>query len=143
MTGSASLPPDPQRFNALVWEIARQIPSGKVFTYGQIAGLIPPPEGFSPEEFNLYRARWVGAAMAQCPQDVPWQRVINAQGKISARPGAGQALQRERLEGEGVVFDAKDRVDLLRYGWEGPSAEWLRAHGLLPHDPEYRQGALF
>ena len=32
--------------------------------------------------------RWVGSATASCPDDVPWQRVINAQGKISGRPGA-------------------------------------------------------
>jgi methylated-DNA-protein-cysteine methyltransferase-like protein len=54
--------------------------------------------------------------MAACPPDVPWQRVINAQGKISPRPGAQE--QRRLLEQEGVIFDAKDRVDLERYGWE-------------------------
>jgi methylated-DNA-protein-cysteine methyltransferase-like protein len=58
--------------------------------------------------------------MAQCPDDVPWWRVINAQGKISERPGAAE--QRQRLEAEGVIFDEKDRIDLKRFGWQGPDA---------------------
>ena len=55
--------------------------------------------------------------MAACPDDVPWQRVINSQGKISARPGAER--QRQLLEEEGVLF-VKDKVDLKKYGWKGP-----------------------
>ena len=56
--------------------------------------------------------------MAACPDDVPWQRVINSQGKISPRPG-GAEKQRLLLEQEGVEFDAKDRVDFKKYGWKG------------------------
>ena len=126
-----------QEFLALVWEIARQIPPGKVFTYGQIAALIPPPEGVEPQSYGAFKARWVGQAMALSPDDVPWQRVINSQGKISPRPG--QDRQRALLEAEGVVFNARGRVDLKRYGWEGPSAEWLRDHGLLSPDSDHRQ----
>jgi methylated-DNA-protein-cysteine methyltransferase-like protein len=54
--------------------------------------------------------------MAACPDGVPWQRVINALGKISERPGAEK--QRRLLQAEGVQF-VKDRVDLKRYGWSG------------------------
>jgi methylated-DNA-protein-cysteine methyltransferase-like protein len=54
--------------------------------------------------------------MAACPNDVPWQRVINSQGKISHR--AGGLKQRELLEAEGVEF-VKDRVDLMKFGWQG------------------------
>ena len=56
--------------------------------------------------------------MANCPDDVPWQRVINSQGKISDRPGAEK--QRQLLEEEGVVF-VKDKVDMKKYGWKGPN----------------------
>lgn len=132
-----SLSSPPQEFLALVWEIARQIPPGKVFTYGQIAALIPPPEGMEPQSYGAFKARWVGQAMAMSPDDVPWQRVINSQGKISPRPG--QDRQRTLLEAEGVVFDSRGRVDLKRYGWEGPLAEWLRAHGLSPPNSDYHQ----
>jgi methylated-DNA-protein-cysteine methyltransferase-like protein len=58
--------------------------------------------------------------MAACPADVPWQRVINAQGKISVRKGGGSLEQRALLEAEGVEFDDRERVDLARYGWPGP-----------------------
>ena len=59
--------------------------------------------------------------MAACPDDVPWQRVINSQGKISERAGAEK--QRQLLEAEGIIFDAKDRIDLKKYGWSGNSEE--------------------
>ena len=71
--------------------------------------------------------------MAACPDDVPWQRVINGQGKVSPRPGLGVLVQRKLLEQEGVVFDAKDRVDLKAYAWQ-PEASWLRARGLVVWD---------
>jgi methylated-DNA-protein-cysteine methyltransferase related protein len=123
-------PPNPGAFKALVWEIARQIPSGNVFTYGQIAGLIPPPEGMNLRDYDAFGARWVGGAMAGCPSDVPWQRVINSQGKISLRKGGGYEEQRRLLEEEGVTFDERERIDLKKYRWQGPSPVWLKAHGL-------------
>ena len=58
--------------------------------------------------------------MAACPEGVPWQRVINSQGKISLRRGTGPQIQRELLEAEGIEFDERERVDLKRYGWAGP-----------------------
>ncbi|NUM43538.1 MAG: MGMT family protein [Anaerolineales bacterium] len=111
-------PPDPQAYYEQVWKVARQIPHGKVATYGQIALLLPPPADISAEDYKAFAPRWVGNAMAACPPDVPWQRVINSQGKISERPGAGR--QRQLLEEEGVVF-LKDKVDLQKYGWGGPN----------------------
>jgi methylated-DNA-protein-cysteine methyltransferase-like protein len=128
-------PPNRPAFNALVWEIARQIPSGKVCSYGKIAGLIPPPPGMSFKDYQAWGARWVGGAMAACSSDVPWQRVLNAQGKISLRQGGGGLEQRRLLEEEGVIFDEHERVDLSRFGWEGPEAAWLAAHGLAQDDP--------
>jgi methylated-DNA-protein-cysteine methyltransferase related protein len=123
-------PPDPAAFKALVWEIARQIPPGNVFTYGQIASLIPPPQGMNLRDYDAFGARWVGGAMAGCPADVPWQRVINSQGKISLRKGGGYEEQRRLLEEEGVLFDDRERIDLNKFRWQGPPAAWLKAHGL-------------
>ncbi len=113
-----SSPPDQQVYYEQVWQLVRQIPRGKVASYGQIALLIPPPAGVEFDSYKAFGPRWVGGAMAACPDDVPWQRVINSQGKISARPGAER--QRELLEEEGVEF-AKDKVDLKKYGWKGPN----------------------
>jgi methylated-DNA-protein-cysteine methyltransferase-like protein len=110
-------PPNPQAYNAQVWEIVRRVPAGKVATYGQIALMLPPPVGVDFESYRAFGPRWVGGAMAACPDDVPWQRIINSKGEISPRPGA--ARQRELLEEEGVVFNEKGRVDLKKYGWGG------------------------
>jgi methylated-DNA-protein-cysteine methyltransferase-like protein len=109
-------PPNPQEFNERVWQLVRQVPRGKVATYGQIALMLPPPAGVDFESYKAFGPRWVGGAMAACPDDVPWQRVINSQGRISERPGAQK--QRLLLEEEGIVF-VKDKIDLKKYGWRG------------------------
>lgn len=116
-------------FSNLVWKVVRRIPAGKVSSYGQIAAFIPKPAGVSSEDYRAFRAQWVGRAMAGCPADVPWQRVVNAQGKISTRRGAEQ--QRKLLESEGVIFDARQRIDLAQYAWAGPGKEWLAENHLL------------
>jgi methylated-DNA-protein-cysteine methyltransferase-like protein len=110
-------PPDPIAFNHRVWSVVRQIPAGRVASYRQIARLIPPPEGADSQSYLAFGPRWAGSAMARCPDDVPWQRVTNAKGEISLRPGAEQ--QRRLLEAEGVVFNERGRVDLGRFGWHG------------------------
>ena len=111
-------PPNQQAYYEQVWNFVRQIPFGKVAAYGQIAKMLPPPNGVELETYATFAPRWVGGAMAACPDDVPWQRVINSQGKISERAGAEK--QRQLLEAEGIIFDAKDRIDLKKYGWKGP-----------------------
>ena len=114
-------PPRREEFYQKVWDLVRQIPLGKVSTYGKIAAMLPPPPGMDIKAYLAFGARWVGGAMAACPQGVPWQRVINSQGKVSLRPGGGGSDQRELLEDEGVVFDEHDRVDLKIFAWPGPT----------------------
>jgi len=114
-------PPNLQDYHNQVWDLVRQIPSRKVATYGQIALLIPPPAGVEFETYKAFSPRWVGRAMAACPADVPWQRVINSKGEISERPGAQK--QKELLLEEGVAFNEKGRIDLKEYGWKGPGEE--------------------
>src|SRR3954447_23796080 len=92
---------------ARIYLVVQQIPAGKVATYGQIAVIV-----------GNCTARMVGYALAalHSGKDVPWQRVINAQGKISFRADSGgNALQRRLLEEEGLRFDAQDRVDLRKH----------------------------
>ncbi len=113
-------PPDPILFDHQVWELVCRVPQGKVATYGQIARLLPPPEGVEEKAYLALGPRWVGAAMAHCPEHVPWQRVINSKGEISLRPGGEE--QRRLLEEEGVAFDGRGRVDLARYGWQADPA---------------------
>ena len=99
-------------FRQAIYDVTRAIPPGKVATYGQIAVLAGQPRA----------ARQVGYAMAALDEDsgVPWQRVVNAQGRISARAdGQCEPLQQILLEEEGVEFDASGRIDLARFGWDG------------------------
>ncbi|MCA9983715.1 MAG: MGMT family protein [Anaerolineales bacterium] len=115
-----SVPPNPQAYYEQVWQLVRQVPAGLVVTYGQVAQLIGPPPAVDPAEYKAFGPRWVGSAMAACPPDVPWQRVINSQGKISDRAGAVQ--QRQLLEAEGITF-VNEKIDLKRYQWLGPGHE--------------------
>lgn len=113
-------PPDEQAYYEKVWHLVRQVPYSYVATYGQIAQMIPVPRGVDPNDYKAFGPRWVGNAMAACPPDVPWQRVINSQGKISERPGAKQ--QRRLLEEENILF-VNDKIDLKIYQWKGPGQE--------------------
>lgn len=117
-------------YRATVYEIVRAIPSGRVSSYGRIASLIPPPRGMNWDSYERVGARWVGYAMADCPDDVPWHRVVNAQGRPSPRPGLDSQTQRVLLEAEGVPFSEEGRIDLTVYLWE-PGDRWLAARGLL------------
>jgi len=118
---SFSSPPNPKAFQIAVWDIVRQVPPGNVTTYGQIADMIPPPGNLDFKDYQAFGPRWVGGAMAACPEYVPWHRVINSQGKISPRPGASR--QRQLLEEEGVEFDERSKVDLRRFKWKGLDIE--------------------
>ena len=113
-----SNPPNPQEYARQVFAIVATIPIGKVMTYGQIALLIPPPTGVLPDVYVKLSPRWVGSIMAHASNDVPWQRVINSQGKISERPGTGPSTQRQLLEREGVIFGDRGRVNLAKFQWK-------------------------
>lgn len=91
----------------------RQVPLGKVASYGQIAAYLGYPR----------HARVVGWVLHDLPAgtDVPWQRIINAAGRISTSCETHSAdLQRLLLEEEGVEFDQRGYIDLGRFRWEGP-----------------------
>jgi len=117
-----SSPPDRQFYYAQVWQIVRMIPPGRVSTYGKIASWVPIAKTLDPQSYRAWGARWVGGAMANCPSDVPWQRVVNSQGKISLPEEAkGFSMQRKLLEDEGILFNERGVIDLKRFGWSGPN----------------------
>jgi methylated-DNA-protein-cysteine methyltransferase-like protein len=122
MTPGYTAIPNREQYFARVWDLVRQVPPGQVVTYGQVAAMVNPPKGIATRSYLAFGPRWVGGAMAGCPADVPWHRVINAQGKISLKRGDGGAEQRARLEAEGVVFDESGRIPLDRFRWQGPAA---------------------
>ena len=101
---------EPTRYQ-IIHAVVRRIPRGRIATYGQIAE-IAGLEG---------HARQVGYALHNLPErsDVPWHRVVNARGEISARTsGDSHELQRMLLEAEGVEFDARGRMELEKYRWK-------------------------
>ncbi len=91
-----------------VHEIVRAIPRGRVTTYGQISRKLD----------GRISALAVGWALNQCPDDVPWHRVVNAKGGCSTdrRPDVPPGAQKFRLEDEGVRFRSDGTVDLDCYG---------------------------
>lgn len=110
-------PPNQHSYYQQVWSLVQQIPPGRVATYGQITKMIPKPDAISLEDYQLSASRWVGLAMAACPSDAPWQRVINSQGKISHKTEAAKQIM--LLEEEGVFF-SNGKLDLNEYQWRGP-----------------------
>jgi|SRR5687767_8543346 len=106
---------DSPGYRERVFEIVRQIPAGRVMTYGQVAYLLG--EGYTP--------RTVGFVMHSANEEnTPWHRVINAQGACST----GRILippdkQRRMLEEEGVEFNSKGRCRLDQYQWSPGPAE--------------------
>lgn len=108
-----------QTYYEQVWKFVRQVPVGKVVTYGQIAQSLPKPQAFDMDDVEVSIARLVGSAMAASPADVPWHRVINSQGKVSGRAEA--ATQVQLLEAEGLRF-FKGRIDLTEHQWHGPNS---------------------
>ncbi len=89
------------------------IPPGKVITYGQLAALAGLPGA----------ARLAGTVLCGLPEqtELPWHRVINAQGKISLpENSSGYQEQKKRLEAEGVIF-TNNKINLRIYGYTKPT----------------------
>ena len=98
-------------FDRRVFAMVARIPEGQLATYGQIADLIGA----------WGRARQVGWALRRLtlPSEVPWHRVVNAQGRISmslSREGSDW-IQRELLMAEGIPVDEQGRLPLLQFLW--------------------------
>lgn len=97
-------------FTCRVKELIKQIPIGKVATYGQIAFLAGHPR-------NTRRVVWILHACSDLDQ-LPWQRVINQKGTISLPPNAGYEKQKMMLQQEGIIFGEGDRINLDQFLWD-------------------------
>ena len=93
-----------------VYEIVAKIPYGRVVSYGQIARTLGSPRA----------ARTVGWALSVCPDALPWQRVVKADGTIAG--GGFAELRRAMLIEEGVPFLLDGRVDMSACEWCGSDA---------------------
>ena len=98
-----------ETFYENVIEIIKNIPPGKVATYGEIADYAG----------NRRAARQVSYILNSSwkKHNLPWHRVINSKGGISLRRGYGYDLQKKLLKKEGIKFDKDDRIDLKKFQW--------------------------
>ena len=103
-----------------VFEIVRDIPSGKVSTYGQVARFMGRPRS----------ARYVGYALRTNPapgnedESIPCHRVVFKDGSLcKGYAFGGECVQRKMLEDEGVLFDDEGRVILPDFLWDGTRTE--------------------
>jgi methylated-DNA-protein-cysteine methyltransferase-like protein len=107
----------------VIYDTVRQIPYGKVASYGQIAAIV-----------GRCSAQMIGFALAALPNssdaaDVPWQRVVNGQGHVSPHGfGVGSGMQRALLEEEGVEFGLDSTIDFEKYGWLGVPPLYRKTH---------------
>lgn len=111
-------------FYQQVYAVVRRIPAGQVTSYGRIARMLGAPNA----------ARAVGYALRALkdePQtDVPWQRVINSQGRITIVNREHDAQeQAARLRAEGVEVSDDLQIDLDKHLW--PGLHWLEIDDLL------------
>ena len=92
-----------------IYEVVKQIPCGKVATYGQVAMMAGNPRW----------ARVVGYALHSNPDplNIPCHRVVNREGKVATNFAfGGGKTQRELLEKEGIIFHPDGHIDLEKYG---------------------------
>ena len=111
----------PESLYQRIYKLVQQIPKGQVATYGQIAKMV-----------GNCGPRQVGYAMSHTPkgQHIPWQRVVNSQGRISVRKdGAEDPRQMKLLKQEGIVFNRYGKIDFSEYAWFGPDWEWMQDNG--------------
>jgi methylated-DNA-protein-cysteine methyltransferase-like protein len=90
-----------------IYAVVAAIPYGKVASYGQIARMLGRPRA----------AREVGWAMSNCPEELPWQRVVKADGSITG--GVHAEIRRAFLAQEGIAFLPDGRVDMEVHRWNG------------------------
>ena len=96
-----------------IYAVVRQIPYGKVATYGQIAELANMPGKPRVVGYALFRVD-LGVA------DIPWHRVVNFKGEISYSPmrNGADKTQKFLLEAEGIEFSNKGKINLHKYLWQ-------------------------
>ena|SRR5690625_2600978 len=97
-----------KNFYERVYEVARQIPYGKVTSYGAIAKAIGAARS----------ARMVGYALRNSPEDVPAHRVLNRKGVLTGKQSfPGKNLMQQLLENEGLTIIDDQVQDFEKHFW--------------------------
>jgi len=88
----------------------KQIPYGRVASYGQIAALAGNPRAARQVVRLLHTST--------TKHSLPWHRVVNSKGTISLKPGSGYEIQKSMLENEGIEFTKTGKIDFNRFLWK-------------------------
>jgi methylated-DNA-protein-cysteine methyltransferase-like protein len=112
----------------IVYRLVKQIPRGRVLSYGALAKALHLPGG----------ARSAGRAMAATPsgKGIPWHRVVGERGKILIREPYA-SLQKKLLESEGVKV-TESRVDLNSHLWKPAKKSMAKKTGAKKKRPSRR-----
>lgn len=94
-------------FRQSVERLVRQIPPGRVMTYGQLAALAG----------SAYAARIVGGIAHFGDPDLPWQRVVNKKGGLASGYPGGRGAHRAALEAEGIRVSTDYYVNVQELLW--------------------------
>lgn len=91
---------DMSRLRERVYRLMTELPDDKVTTYGDMAAMAGSPRA----------ARVVGGIAHTGPTELPWHRLVNAQGGLAIGFPGGQAIQRQLLAQDGIACDTEWRV---------------------------------
>lgn len=83
-----------------IYKLMRELPEDKVTTYGDLASMAGSPRA----------ARIVGGIAHTGPEELPWHRLVNAEGGLAVGYPGGQDAQRQLLEQDGIECDVSWHV---------------------------------
>ena len=90
-----------------LWPLVRGIPEGRCSSYGDLGQALRNPVS------GLLIGRW----MSNCPNDIPWWRVVGADGTLPVwkKDPTLEVIQHDKLAEEGVDFLIDGRVDMEKF----------------------------
>lgn len=105
-----------QTFTTNVLTIIKQIPPGKIMTYGQVAAAAGSPKAARQVTRILHSM--------SAKYNLPWHRVVNVHGQIVLKEQAARDFQKQTLQEEGVEIEQGDCINLIRFRHHPQVAEW-------------------
>ena len=108
----------PSEFTNNVIRIIKNIPKGKVLTYGFISKLAGNPRAARQVSWLLHSSTK--------KYNLPWHRVINSKGVLALKSTEDKEYQKNLLEMEGIIVSDMYKIDLKKYLWNINSINKLK-----------------
>ena len=105
-----------QTFTTNVLTIIKQIPPGKIMTYGQVAAAAGSPKAARQVTRILHSM--------SAKYNLPWHRIVNIHGQLALKDQAARDFQKQTLQEEGVEIEQGDRINLTRFRYHPQVEEW-------------------